>query len=70
MNQFLSDFYPSAPFQYHQQIYKDHHFLFNTHLILVKFESEDVDKGGRLTGVALKEGEKEISLIQVTLKCL
>ena len=44
--------------------------MFRTHLILVKFEAKDVDKGCSLTGIALKEGKKEVSLIYVTLKRL
>ena len=47
-----------------------HTHTHRANLVLVKLEAKDIDKGGGLTRVVLKEGKKEVSLIQVTFKCL
>jgi len=36
----------------------------------LKLEPEYVDKGGGLAGVVPQEGEEELLIIQVALKCL
>ena len=38
-------------------------------LVALKLETEDIDKGGGLTGVLTQEGEEKLPFFQVALKC-